>query len=251
MSGKNLLQPQENLEIWEEVSTQYSMGKYWRDLGNWANLETLLSHMGDPNKKYVLEMGCGSGYTSLALNQRGAQCELLDISKESLRVAQRAFKDAGANPPVTHLKDALRSGLPEAIYDIVWNGGVIEHFYDTGKVKLIKEMLRLTKPGGKVIILVPNSQCWPFRIVQLWKKIRRTWKYGYEDDMSPNRLKKMCEELKETSCCLTYAFNPMVGWYWFPKVKTICQRLGMDTIKNHLRRSRMGFVSVLVIEKCM
>jgi len=137
---------------------------------------------------------------------------LLDLSPASLRVAVESFAAAGVPAPECFQMNVLKSDLPPGQFDIIWNGGVIEHFSDEGKALLIREMLRLAKPGGKVIIMVPNAWRWPFHLTQAWKKWRGTWSYGFEDDMSPRRLNRMARSLglERTE---TYAFNPVVGWF--------------------------------------
>jgi SAM-dependent methyltransferase len=134
-------------------------------------------------------------------------------------------------------------------FDVVWNIGVIEHFYDSGKKLLITEMLRLAKPGGKIIILVPNFWCWQFQLVQAWQKYRGTWPYGFEDEMNPTRLARLCAGMGLSNQIeALYAYDPIEGWYRFPKISRIVSFV-FDNLENHLKLSRMGFMSVLVLRK--
>lgn len=249
MSGDPVVyQPDKVAAVWDKVSLKYNYDAYVRGPENQANLRALLDHIGDPAGKRIIEVGCGSGFTSLALAQRGARCALLDVSPEALAGAKAGFAQHGLPEPEAYLGDALRSTVPSDSFDLVWNGGVIEHFYDPGKALLIHEMLRMAKPGGLIVVLVPNRWCWQFQIVQAWQKLRGTWKYGFEDDMSPRRLRRMAESLglRRVSA---YAFNPVVGWRWVPKLKPIIARLGLETVEQHSRRTPTGFVSVLVVQK--
>jgi ubiquinone/menaquinone biosynthesis C-methylase UbiE len=236
-------------EIWDSVSQAYDPAKYWQLPENMANLEVLLSHIGSPGGKRILEMGCGSGYTSQELAQRGARCTLLDLSGEALRLAAESFTRAGLAAPELVNEDALQTSLPTGVFDVVWNGGVIEHFYDSGKRLLLQEMIRLTRPGGVVIVLVPNRLCWYFQIVQAWKKLYGTWRYGFEDDMSPGRLARMCRSLGHPPEA-AYAFNAVVGWRWLPVIgKHVARAFGDRNPARHLRRARTGFLTVVVIRK--
>ena len=129
------------------------------------------------------------------------------------------------------------------------NGGVIEHFFDDGKRRLIKEMFRMAKPGGKVIIMVPNAWCVPFRIGQAWQRLKGTWKFGYEDDMSPWRIKRMCQKLG-LQLVKTYSFNKAVGVAWLPRYGCrIANFLGVNTIEMHAEKSCLGLVTVAIIQK--
>jgi ubiquinone/menaquinone biosynthesis C-methylase UbiE len=234
--------------IWDKVAVNYDYDLYWNGLENHANLKVLLTHIGNPQEKKIIEVGCGSGFLSAALAKMGAQSTLLDISPEAIKVAVKAFTDLNLPEPEYYLEDALKSHIPSNRFDIAWNGGVIEHFFDNGKELFIKEMVRIVKPGGQVIILVPNSNCWPFQLIQQWMKMRKTWSFGFEDDMSPGRLKKMCLRLGIRHIQV-YAFNTVTGWQWIPKFGPILKRLGWETMERYCKRSWMGFVSVLVIQK--
>lgn len=244
----NIHQSQDVTSVWDAVARRYDPITYWSSPQNQASFRTLISHIGEPKGKRIIEVGCGSGYTTVALAERGAECALLDISAEALRVARQAFIAANLGEPACYHEDALKNTVPSDIFDIVWNSGVIEHFDDRGKEKLIGEMVRIARPGGKIIVLVPNAWCWQFQLIQAWQKFKGTWAYGFEDDMSPRRLRKMCARVG-ISGVLTYAFNPVFGWRWVPLIRDLLRPLKLDTVEWHCRRSWMGYVSVLVITK--
>lgn len=248
MNKQNRYQKNDVVSIWDTVAQNYKRESYWGGKENQANFQVLLSHIGNPMRKRIIEIGCGSGFTSIALAQRGAKCAILDISPISLESAVSNFVAAGLPVPEHYLADALDSNIPSNTFDIVWNGGVIEHFFDEGKEKLILEMFRIAKPSGQVIIMVPNRWCWQFQLIQAWQKWRKTWAYGFEDDMSPRDLKHMCVRLGFNDYTV-YAFNTILGWRWIPKLDRVIKMLGWETLGHHCQRSWMGFVSVLVIRK--
>jgi hypothetical protein len=110
-------------------------------------------------------------------------------------------------------------------------------------------MIRMAKPNGIVIIMVPNSWCWQYWIFQRWMKLRKTWRYGFEDAMSPYRLKQLCEKIKIKNF-ETFGFNPVVGWKWIPFLgPTMIRLLGLDDIKHHFKKTPSGYLSVLIIRK--
>jgi ubiquinone/menaquinone biosynthesis C-methylase UbiE len=248
MSTQPQYQMKNTVETWDSLGPRYDREVYWRGMENHANLKELLNQIGDPRGKRIIEVGAGSGFTSMALAEQGASVAILDISEVSLQQALLQFAASGIPVPEHYVADALDSGLPDDTYDCVWNGGVIEHFFDDGKKRLISEMFRITKPGGKVVIMVPNAWCWQFQIMQAWQKLRGTWAFGMEDDMSPRRLANMCKEIGITHS-EAYAFNSVVGWRWVPIIKKIIKYGGFETPAWHSRRSWMGFVSVLIISK--
>jgi 2-polyprenyl-3-methyl-5-hydroxy-6-metoxy-1,4-benzoquinol methylase len=180
--------------IWDSIaySKDYAKENYWSRLENQAVFRVLLSHIGGRKAKKIIEVGSGSGLLSVALAKLGATCTLLDISALSLKNAVANFVDAGLLQPTYYDEDALSSSVPSEMFDVVWNAGVLEHFFDDGKEKLSLEMLRMAKPGGMVIIMVPNAWCWQLQISKTLTKVLKMWKARFQDNMSPRRLKRVC-----------------------------------------------------------
>jgi 2-polyprenyl-3-methyl-5-hydroxy-6-metoxy-1,4-benzoquinol methylase len=196
----------------------------------------------------MIEVGSGSGFVSLALAQRGAQCTLLDISQKSLEVGVDNFIRNGLKTPEVYNEDALNSTVPSSSYDVVWNAGVIEHFLNQGKERLLLEMVRMAKSGGKVIVMVPNAWCLPFQLTQALQKMLGRWQIGFEDDMSPRRLSRLCDRTQLNNF-EAYSYNPVAGWNSIPIVRRAIKLLRFDTLELHCKRSHIGKVSVLVITK--
>lgn len=71
-------------------------------------------------------------------------------------------------PGTAVCEDLFQSSLrPDAI-DLVYSSGLIEHFDDTPAV--VAEHLRLVKPGGQLVLIVPNFEGLQGRI---WKRLAR------------------------------------------------------------------------------
>jgi len=236
--------------IWDSIaySKDYVKENYWGRLENQAVFQVLLSHIGEPKGKQIIEVGSGSGLLSVALAKLGATCTLLDISALSLKNSVVNFVNAGLPAPAYYHEDALSSSVPSEMFDVVWNAGVLEHFFDDGKERLILEMLRMAKPGGIIIILVPNAWCWQLQISQALMKVLKMWKVGFQDNMSPRRLKRTSAHIgvKNTT---TYAFDVVHGWHWIPFGKSITKLTHLETLELHCKRSWVGATSVLAIQK--
>lgn len=69
-------------------------------------------------------------------------------------------------------EDLFQSSLAADTFDVVYSSGLIEHFEDTRSV--VTEHLRLLKPGGRLVVIVPNLLGLEGKIVaklapSLWK----------------------------------------------------------------------------------
>lgn len=246
---RNNFQQKDIITVWDEVSVGYDFQKYWSNEVHLSWFHTLLSIIGDPNGKQLLEVGCGSAFQSLALAEMKGEVSLLDISAHAIEGARASFIARGHLSPPCYVCDALNSDIPDNKFDVVWNMGVIEHFFDDGKMQLIREMVRMTKPRGKTIIMVPNCLCWPFQLGQAYRKFFKTWQYGMEDDISPWRLRRLCRQANIQECQV-YAFDPISGWYWLPYIgRYLKKMLGPKPVEAHMRKSLFGWMSVLIIAK--
>ncbi len=103
-----------------------------------------------PGQK-ILDIGFGSGYFLKAAADAGLETYGVDISEEGLKIAQQSS-------PSSKLVVGKGEALPfeDNFFDHVACIGVLEHYLDIEKG--IKEMKRVVKKGGTVLIMVPNSQ---------------------------------------------------------------------------------------------
>lgn len=108
----------------------------------------------------VLEPASGSGGTSLELARHRAvdSIVLADISIAALQLARTLA--TGESTPRVHLlqSDAFALPLADATFDLAWNIGVIEHYPEAQILELVGEMLRVTRPGGAVLVGIPNRR---------------------------------------------------------------------------------------------
>ncbi len=99
-----------------------------------------------------LEVGSGRGTTSMYLASRGCDVTLLDYAPNGLRLARDNFAREGLPEPCLLMADARATGLESDQYDCVYSLGLLEHFEDP--LPVLREMVRLLKPGGWLYALV-------------------------------------------------------------------------------------------------
>jgi SAM-dependent methyltransferase len=133
----------------------------------------------------VLEAGCGSGQT-LALFSPRHTAVGLDITRAALELVRN-----NCNNPVQGSIFTLP--FHDNAFDLVYNSGVIEHFAEPTNVDAIREMARVCKPYGKIIIIVPNTLCPWYKAGKSVAVMMKNFEFGYEEDYSPRRLNTAAE----------------------------------------------------------
>lgn len=100
--------------------------------------------------EHALDVACGAGLWLRALSDAGLDTAGVDIS-------QRALVAARSVAPAAALATSLGERLPFAddLFDLVSCLGSLEHFPD--KPAALAEMRRVLRPGGRLLILVPNA----------------------------------------------------------------------------------------------
>jgi ubiquinone/menaquinone biosynthesis C-methylase UbiE len=98
----------------------------------------------------VLDIACGRGDWLAAAAERGARVTGIDIS-------ERAIESCQLRLPQGHFEIGPAESLPfpDAAFDRVTCLGSLEHFLD--QPASLREMRRVVKPDGVLLILVPNA----------------------------------------------------------------------------------------------
>ena len=120
------------------------------------------------NKVY-LEIGCGPMLLGQELASRAALVIGIDVSLNALRVAQRGFQKLGIKNYLLILGDILDMPIKNNCIDLIYGGGVIEHFKNTQKC--VNELYRILKRGSVSFNTVPYLNLGSLTYRQLWGNI--------------------------------------------------------------------------------
>ena len=104
------------------------------------------------NRK-ILEIGCAGGTQLVYFNKEfGYEPYGVDYSEEGCRIARENLKLHDISGQII-CEDVFDASF-EQEFDIVYSMGLIEHFFDPDKI--IDKHIELLKPGGILIITIPN-----------------------------------------------------------------------------------------------
>ncbi|GAB2939188.1 demethylmenaquinone methyltransferase [Nonomuraea fastidiosa] len=101
----------------------------------------------------VLDLGAGTGTSTDAFTTLGARAIASDFSLGMLRTGVRRHGgNALSGPGVPFIAgDALRLPFADNVFDAVTISVALRNVHDTGQA--LREMLRVAKPGGRLVIL--------------------------------------------------------------------------------------------------
>ena len=123
----------------------------------WVRQGLIDSIKGTPRR--ILDLGCGTGSTTLMLKQAFPQAQVtgLDLSPYMLVMADHKAKTAGLNIQWRH-GNAEETGFPDASFDVVTASLLFHETPPTATKSILRECFRLLMPGGEVLILDGNQK---------------------------------------------------------------------------------------------
>ena len=127
--------------------------------------------------KRVLEVGCGIGTDSVNFARAGAELTAVDLSGESLRIAEDRAAVMGVADRI-HFAQAnaeeLASVLDGEQFDLVYSFGVIHH---TPRPNVaLAQMRELIAPGGTMKLMVYHRRSWKVFWILATQEHGRFWK---------------------------------------------------------------------------
>ena len=142
---------------------------FWDESWNCINQEKLKSYINNfdfseddiieiltENKKNkILDAGCGCGIYALKLAKNGFDVDGFDIADSAVTIATKIMKDNGFNGNFIGA-DIKETGFQSELYDAVVCKDVIDHMKKSDAKLAVKELSRLIKKEGLLIITVDS-----------------------------------------------------------------------------------------------
>ncbi len=130
----------------EKVALRGEPSYVWRE-GQQRRLEMIAKAAGERIKGRVLENGCGVGMYVEHLALYGGQ--IIGLEYDFERAAE-----AGTRSPSILNAAGEALPLPSNAFDLILSHEVLEHVQDD--TQAVHEMIRVLKPGGRIVLFVPN-----------------------------------------------------------------------------------------------
>ncbi len=122
--------------------------------------EKLISWMGVERGMKVADIGCGPGYLAIPLARsvgNDGRVYAIDVDEKAAEYLEESVKRLGLrNVEVRVAAAESLDGLPDDHVDLSIMLHSLHHFSD--KEKALREAYRITKPGGRLVIIEPIKE---------------------------------------------------------------------------------------------
>ncbi len=163
-----------------------------------------------PGARSFLDVGCGTGGIEKAVHHRHPSLRIVagDVLLAGLRIAHARV------PQVECVQLDIRAMPYEGEFDVAGAFDVLEHLDDDGAV--LRELHRVTAPGGGVIITVPQHR----------------WLWSAVDDFSQHRRRYARAELAERLTAAGFRVERMTSFMSFVLPLLALARLRKRTVAD-------------------
>jgi SAM-dependent methyltransferase len=132
-----------------KMSLPWQIRLFKKSLKKKEKVKTILSFLGPIEGKTCLEIGCEKGILSYYLRKKGGRWFHAEVDRNLARATHDLIDENVAVIQATALPFADRS------FDLILAIDILEHLEDDQQ--LLRELARLLKPGGDLVVTVPHS----------------------------------------------------------------------------------------------
>lgn len=134
-----------NKALWEKGDFT-KLAETMRDSG-----EALVSTLGITKDMRILDLGCGDGTTAIPSARLGADVLGVDIARNLVAAGNKRVQEEGLRNCSFREGDAIAlQGLDDKSFDLVVS--IFGAMFAPQPYEVAKEMVRVTKPGGRIIM---------------------------------------------------------------------------------------------------
>jgi SAM-dependent methyltransferase len=154
--------PNPNQALWEKGDFT-AIAAFMRESG-----EAFVNSLGIKPPLRVLDLGCGDGTTALPLARLGADVTGIDIARNLVEAGNRRAAEAGLKNLKFQGGDACNlQGVPDHSFDLTLS--VFGAMFAPKPFEVAKEMVRVTKPGGRIVMgnWIPNDPTFVAQVLKI------------------------------------------------------------------------------------
>jgi SAM-dependent methyltransferase len=151
-----------NKALWEKGDFT-RIATFMRESG-----EAVVGSLGTTRHMRVLDLGCGDGTTAVPLATSGAEVVGIDIAANLVAAGNRRAEEAGLDRLKFQEGDACNlEGVDDHSFDLTLS--VFGAMFAPKPFDVAREMVRVTKPGGRIVmgIWIPNDPTFVSQLLRI------------------------------------------------------------------------------------
>ena len=131
---------------YNKISTHFSSTRKY----NWPEVADAIEGLGIKKDDKVLDLGCGNGRLFEALEKYDIDYYGLDISEELVKIAKKTYPKGNFIA-----SDLLKTPYKDNEFDVIVSIATLHHIPSKKlRREALKEVYRITKQGGKILISI-------------------------------------------------------------------------------------------------
>ncbi|SVD85287.1 uncharacterized protein METZ01_LOCUS438141, partial [marine metagenome] len=138
-------------------AAKFNKGEEWtRNFHELRLKDLMLFCLGEVKDKKIIDIGCFRADYLLTVAKMGAEyVGGQDLDEDAVKIGRRMLSEENIEGKLV-VGDAVKLDFPDNFFDIAFSCDVFEHLSLKVKEKVISEVYRVLKPGGKFVIKTPN-----------------------------------------------------------------------------------------------
>jgi ubiquinone/menaquinone biosynthesis C-methylase UbiE len=195
----------------EKVNSYFqSQSSFWKDIYSASSMQAeflrarhaaalaLIDDLALASDSHVLEIGCGAGFMSIELAQRGLRVHAIDSVEAMVEQARRNAAEAGIRDVLSlDVSDVYALPFEDGSFDLVILIGVVSWLAQLDLA--MQEIVRVIRPGGHVILTFGNRAALPILLDPLRNPVLSPLKTHVKDVLERLKLRHpSSDELSET-----------------------------------------------------
>ena len=125
------------------------------DTGAIRHKDFVLHLLNVKKEEKILDVGCEAGAMMVYAGLLGAEVYGVDICPESVEKANKYLSKYSVKGKAV-VGDARKINFPDNYFDKVISSDFIEHLSAKNNIQVLKEIKRVLKPGGVIVLKTPN-----------------------------------------------------------------------------------------------
>jgi len=145
----------------EEYNNAISGQLFERLYYNRNRIAPWLHNVKDLNGASILEIGCGTGISTLALSEQGAKVVGIDVDAGALEVAKDRMRIAGYEAELHHVNgEEIEKSFKERKFDFIIYYAVLEHMTVSERLESLKQAWGMLSSGGYLAVIETPNRLW-------------------------------------------------------------------------------------------